>query len=341
MQRCLQLANLGKQWVAPNPMVGSVIVYNGEIIGEGYHTHFGGPHAEVNAINSVKDKSLLKGATIYVSLEPCAHFGKTPPCTNLIIEYQLATVVIACLDPNPLVAGKGLNQLKAAGIEVITGVLEKEATDLNKKFIHFYVQKKPFIILKWAQTADGICGRLPGSIFSKKITNWFADILVHQLRSSSQAILVGYNTALYDNPYLTTRHWFGKNIIRIVIDLNNQLPSHLNMFTDGFPTYIFTLNPKQNTATLSYFQIKNKEHLVDEILEALHRKNIQSLIVEGGPKTLQLFIDTHNWQEAHIFTSNIKWQNGIHAPKLTNAVETNSTKVLNNSYSINKPESKL
>lgn len=341
MQRCLQLATLGQQWVAPNPMVGALVVNNGIVIGEGYHQQFGGPHAEVNAVNAVIDKTLLKGATIYVSLEPCSHFGKTPPCANLIIEHKIAKVVIACLDPNPLVAGKGIALLQEAGIEVITGVLEKEAIALNKIFIHFHTQKKPFVVLKWAQTADAFCGRYPNSSLSNKITNWYADVLVHQLRSTVTAILVGYKTALLDNPTLTNRKWFGKSPLRIIIDLENKLPQHLNVFKDGLSTLVFTLYPMQDTHSVSYLKLKNRERFIDEILETLYQKNIQSVLIEGGPKTLQLFIDNNAWNEAHIFTSDIIWQEGVHAPILIKSKEVTSTLLLNNAYKIFKPEISL
>jgi diaminohydroxyphosphoribosylaminopyrimidine deaminase/5-amino-6-(5-phosphoribosylamino)uracil reductase len=341
MQRCLQLAAIGEQWVAPNPMVGAVIVKHGKIIGEGYHQFFGEAHAEVNAIQSVQNKTLLKGATIYVSLEPCAHYGKTPPCTNLIIEHKIAKVVVACLDPNPLVAGKGVAQLKQAGIEVMIGVKEKEALALNKRFIYFQSNKKPFIILKWAQTADGFCGRYTNSTLSNKITNWYVDVLVHQLRSKVAAILVGYNTAVFDNPLLTTRKWKGKNPLRIVIDLENNLPQQLNLFSDGIPTLVFTYKPLQDNHAVSYIRLSNKEHFIDEILETLYQKNIQSVLIEGGPKTLQKFIDHNAWNEAHILTSNNAWHEGIKAPVLTNGVQVQHKNLLNNTYSIFKSENNL
>ena len=341
MQRCLQLAATGEQWVAPNPMVGAVVVKQNAIIGEGYHKQFGGPHAEVNAINAVKDKSLLEGATIYVSLEPCAHVGKTPPCTNLIIENKIAKVVIACLDPNPVVAGKGVAQLKQAGVEVIVGVLEKEAKELNKRFIHFHTYKKPYVVLKWAQTEDGYIGRLKGSTKSNKITNWYSDAIVHKMRSKQAAILVGYNTALNDNPQLTTRNWFGKNPIRVIIDLQCSLPQHLKIFTDGMPTFVFTLAPKQDTQTVSYFKLNNKEDVITEIFDTLYKKNIQSILVEGGPKTLQMFIDSNSWNEAHIFTSNFKWQSGLKAPDLFEIMEINSITNFNDTYKIVKPNLSL
>jgi len=341
MQRCLQLAATGQQWVSPNPMVGALVVNNGIIIGEGYHQQFGGPHAEVNAINAVQDKAMLKGATIYVSLEPCAHYGKTPPCAQLIIEHKIAKVVIACLDPNPLVAGKGITLLQKAGIEVITGVLDKEAKELNKIFIHFYTQKKPFVILKWAQTADGFCGRYSTTTLSNKITNWYTDVLVHQLRSTSSAILVGYNTALKDNPLLTTRKWFGKNPLRVVIDVEGKLPSHLNLFTDGSPTLVFTQASKQDTQTVSYIKLNNKTHFIDEILDGLYQKNIQSVLIEGGPKTLQMFMDSNAWNEAHIFTSNSEWREGIKSPIFKNGTEALHKNLLNDTYIFYKPETNL
>ena len=334
MQRCLQLAAIGQQWVAPNPMVGAVVVNNGKIIGEGYHKNYGGPHAEVNAIQQTHNKSELEGATLYVSLEPCAHFGKTPPCTNLIVEHKIAKVYVACLDPNPLVAGKGVSQLKNAGIEVVVGVLAHEAKELNKRFINYYTNKKPYVVLKWAQTANGYCGRLPASQLSPKITNWFSDINVHQLRACQSAILIGYNTAKYDNPSLTTRKWFGKNPIRVIIDLDGLLAQNLDVFTDNNPTIVFTLNPKQSTNALSFVQINKQQNLLNEILTYLYEQNIQSLLVEGGPKTLQLFIDHKIWNEAHVFTSSNQWEQGVKAPQLNYGKEVQNTTVLGDNYKI-------
>lgn len=338
MQRCLQLAVLGQQWVAPNPMVGAVIVYNNKIIGEGFHQKFGGPHAEVNAINSVVDKSLLKESTIYVSLEPCAHFGKTPPCSNLIIENQIPKVVVACLDPNPLVAGKGIALLKQAGVAVTIGVLEQEAKSLNKRFYCYFEKKRPFISLKWAQSLDEFCG-----VFntSKKITNWYSDIKVHQLRSSEQAILVGFNTAQIDNPKLNIRNWFGKNPIRVVIDLEGKLSSNLNIFNDGGITLVFTSNPKKDSEFVSYIQVVENIALPNQIVLNLYERKIQSILIEGGPKTLQLFIDHNLWDEAHVFTSSKKLGAGINAPNISNFDEVFNQKLLNDSYSILIPQKHL
>jgi diaminohydroxyphosphoribosylaminopyrimidine deaminase/5-amino-6-(5-phosphoribosylamino)uracil reductase len=341
MQRCLQLAAIGKQWVAPNPMVGAVVVNNGKIIGEGYHKAYGEPHAEVNAIKEVKDKKNLIGATIYVSLEPCAHYGKTPPCTNLIIESGITKVVVACLDPNPLVAGKGIEQLKNAGIEVITGVLNEQAIELNKEFIHFHTHKKPYVILKWAQTADGYCGRQTDSNLSNKITNWFADLHVHQIRSQTSAVLIGYNTAILDNPLLSNRYWFGKNPTRIVIDTQGQLPDTLKLFNDNINTLVYTLYPKANTTFVSFIQLKSSENMVPEIMEDLYQRNIQSILIEGGPKTLQKFIDYSIWNECHIFTSSNNWGAGIAAPLLVDAQEVANMQLLTDNYKIFKPITSL
>jgi len=341
MQRCLQLAAMGQQWVTPNPMVGAVVVKNGKIIGEGYHKEFGGPHAEVNAIEAVKDKTQLKGATIYVSLEPCAHFGKTPPCTNLIIEHKITKVVIACLDPNPMVAGKGVKHLKSAGIELEAGVLEREAQELNKIFFWFHTQKQPYVVLKWAQTADGFCGRIPNAKLSSKITNWYSNILVHKIRSAEAAILVGYNTALNDNPELTNRKWIGKNPLRIVLDLAGELPQNLRLFNDEKQTIVFTLKPKENTQHVSYFKLNSTLNIVNEVLNALFELKIQSVMIEGGPKTLQLFIDKKVWNEAHIFTSSREWQKGIKAPIIKKDTKVYDKINLTDSYQIFKPNYSL
>lgn len=336
MQRCLQLAAKGQSRVAPNPMVGAIIVNQGIIIGEGYHRAFGGPHAEVEAVNQVLNKDLIKGATVYVSLEPCAHFGKTPPCSNLLIEHQVATVVVACIDPNPLVSGKGIELLKSAGIKVITGILEKEAVELNKRFIIHHQQKRPFVTLKWAQTSDGYAGRLTNSGLSSKITDSYSHRLVHKLRSTEQAILIGYNTALIDNPSLTVRYWKGKNPIRIIIDKENTLPKHLNIFNDGFQTIVFTFNPKQSTNNVSYVKL-NKDYFLNQILDELYKRNLQSLLVEGGPATLKLFIENNFWDEAHIFTSNTDWGEGVKAPVINSSVEVFNEKLQNDYYQVLKP----
>jgi diaminohydroxyphosphoribosylaminopyrimidine deaminase/5-amino-6-(5-phosphoribosylamino)uracil reductase len=338
MQRCLQLAALGRQWVAPNPMVGAVLVNNGKVIGEGFHLNFGGQHAEVNAINSVENKELIKDSTIYVSLEPCSHYGKTPPCANLLVEHEISKVVIACLDPNPLVAGKGVNLLKQAGLSVEVGILEKEAKELNKRFINFYTQKRPFISLKWAQTKDGICGREMHSNQSKKITDWYSDLWVHQQRSSEQAILVGFNTAVDDNPLLTNRNWFGKSPLRIVIDLRAELPEHLSLFNDHMPTHVFTLKPKPDNEFVIYHQLKSNKNWHHELLEILYEKKIQSLLVEGGPNTLQYFIDHNIWDEAHVFSSQQLWGHGLKAPSLKSSIEIYHQSLLNDQYSIYIPQ---
>ncbi|HRG57305.1 MAG TPA: bifunctional diaminohydroxyphosphoribosylaminopyrimidine deaminase/5-amino-6-(5-phosphoribosylamino)uracil reductase RibD [Bacteroidia bacterium] len=338
MQRCLHLAVLGQPWVAPNPMVGAIIVYNDKIIGEGFHQKFGGAHAEVNAINSVSDKSLLKKSTIYVSLEPCTHYGKTPPCTNLIIENKIPRVVVACLDPNPLVAGKGINLLKNAGIEVEVGVLEHEAKYLNKRFNCYFEKKRPFITLKWAASSDNFCGIINTS---KKITNWFSDVKVHQLRSTEQAILIGFNTAKIDNPKLNTRNWFGKNPIKIVIDLQGELSSELHIFNGGSQTLVFSETPNNNSEFINYILIDKHNELLHQIMSNLYERNIQSVLIEGGPKTQQLFIDSNLWDEAHIFTSSDKLGEGIIAPIISNYDEFFNQKLLNDSYSIFTPKNQI
>lgn len=334
MQRCLQLAYAGQQWVAPNPMVGSVIVHNEKIIGEGFHEFFGGPHAEVNAIKSVQKKELLKDSVLYVNLEPCAHFGKTPPCANLIIENKISKVVIACLDPNPLVAGKGVELLKASGIEVEVGILEKEAIALNKRFIHFHLKKRPYITLKWAQTKDGFCGRAEHSDLAKKITDIYADMKVHQLRSTEQAILIGFNTALQDNPALSNRNWYGKNPVRIVIDLKGELPSTLTLFNDKIQTLVFTRNPGSHSETVTFLKVNNNKDFLDEVLSKLYDMKIHSVLVEGGPKTLHHFIQNKVWDEAHVFTSNKIWGEGIPSPKLHNSKKIYSKVLINDLYEI-------
>jgi diaminohydroxyphosphoribosylaminopyrimidine deaminase/5-amino-6-(5-phosphoribosylamino)uracil reductase len=338
MQRCLQLAAKDQFSVAPNPMVGAVIVNQGVIIGEGYHRTFGGPHAEVEAVNQVINKDLIIGSTVYVSLEPCAHFGKTPPCAHLLIHHQVGTVVVACLDPNPLVAGKGIELLKNAGINVITGVLEKEALELNKSFITYHEQKRPYIILKWAQTADKFSGRPEKSLLSPKITDTFSNTMVHHLRSTTQAILVGYNTAMRDNPALNVRHWYGSAPIRIIIDVENTLPKHLKVLNDGGKTIVFTSKPADDKPNVSYVKLNSRQDIIPEILSELYDKNIQSLLVEGGPDTLKMFIEKNIWDEAHIFESNHHWGEGKKAAELKNFEVVFNQKLISDNYQIFKPK---
>jgi len=312
MKKCLELAKKGMGYVSPNPMVGCVVVFNDEIIGEGYHNLFGNAHAEVNAIENVKDKSLLKNATLYVNLEPCVHFGKTPPCSNLIIEHKIPKVVISCIDSFSQVAGKGIAKMEKAGIEVIVGILEKESRELNKRFFTFHEQKRPYILLKWAESQDGF-------IAPKNQTEAFwmtssqSKKLVHQWRAEEDAILVGKITAEKDNPFLTVREVKGNNPIRIIIDRDLKLSTDLNLFNSEAETLIFNTIKSEEKDSNKFIQI-DFNNLIKNILEELHKQNIQSVIIEGGSITLQSFIDANMWDEARIFTTNKELNTGLKAP---------------------------
>ncbi len=328
MKRCLQLALNGAGNVAPNPMVGCVIVYNNIIIGEGFHRKYGEAHAEVNAINSVKDKSLLKEATAYVNLEPCSHFGKTPPCADLLIQHQMKEVVIANVDINPLVANKGIDKLKEAGINVVTGVLEKEAYDLNKRFFTFHKYKRPFIILKWAQTLDGFMDierGYPGDNKKYWITNDELRILVHKWRSEEASIMIGTNTALNDNPQLNVRLWEGNNPLRIVLDENLDLPHRLHVFDNSVLTIIFNSKLEERKGNTLFKKINFKENIIKLILDYLYSINIQSVIVEGGRELLQSYIDLDLWDEARILTGNKTFNKGLSAPVIKGNIISSET----------------
>lgn len=304
IQRCLQIAENGLGSTRPNPMVGSVIVYNDKIIGEGFTSQYGGNHAEVNAINSVLDQSLLKQATIYVTLEPCSHYGKTPPCSNLIISHKIPNVVIGCIDDNEKVAGQGVKKLRAAGCQVTVGILENECKTHHKRFFTFYNKKRPYIILKWAETKDGFIA--PKTKNKQKpvwITNKHSRQLVHKWRANEQSILVGTNTVLEDNPTLTTRDWTGNNPIRIVIDKNQKLSKNLDIFNNEAKTIIIN----KNTIDFS-------KNIAKQICDILFQKNITSIIIEGGKKTLQTFIDENLWDEARVFIGQTEFKNGTKAP---------------------------
>jgi diaminohydroxyphosphoribosylaminopyrimidine deaminase/5-amino-6-(5-phosphoribosylamino)uracil reductase len=311
MHRAFDLATLGAGRVSPNPMVGCVIVHENKIIGEGWHQQFGQAHAEVNAINSVANKSLIKESTIYVSLEPCSHFGKTPPCADLIIRMQAKRVVISNVDTNPLVGGNGIKKLLGAKIEVKTGVLEKEGRELNKRFFTSIEKQRPFIILKWAQTADGFIAR--ENFDSKWISSEVSRKLVHKWRSEEDAILVGTNTARYDNPKLNIRLWSGLDPIRIVIDKKLTLEKSLHLFDQSQPTICYNLETDEGQPNLEYVKLDSNNFL-SELVRDLHQRKIQSVIVEGGATTLQGFIDSQLWDEARIFTSPSSFQTGIKAP---------------------------
>lgn len=316
MQRCLDLAFLGQGAVAPNPMVGCVIVKNNTIIGEGYHQKFGGPHAEVLAIAAVKDQNLLEGATVYVSLEPCAHFGKTPPCSNLLIDKKIARVVIACKDPNPKVAGKGIERLQKAGIKVEVGMLETAAQQLNKRFFCLHQKQRPYVVLKWAQTKDGFLDRLRSN--DQKGINWISSeesrSLVHHWRSKEMSILVGKHTALNDNPSLTVRDVSGKNPIRILIDSQLQVQNDISLFSTDAPTLIFNRIKNEQKGNIEW--IKIPETSTKFILDELYHRGIHSVMVEGGSRTLQYFIIDNVWDEAYVLVGDLQYGEGVKAPVL-------------------------
>ncbi|MEO9020605.1 MAG: bifunctional diaminohydroxyphosphoribosylaminopyrimidine deaminase/5-amino-6-(5-phosphoribosylamino)uracil reductase RibD [Ginsengibacter sp.] len=320
MNRCLQLAKLGAGNVAPNPMVGAVLVYDDIIIGEGYHEKYGGAHAEVNCLKSVKNenRSLIAESTMYVSLEPCSHYGKTPPCADLIIKNKIKKVVIGIQDIYKEVSGAGIQKLQDSGAEVLTGVLENECRDLNKRFFTFHQKQRPYIILKWAQSANGKIGSLDGG--RVLISNGYSNRLVHKWRSEEASILVGTNTVLKDNPSLTTRLWNGNNPVRIVIDRELKLSSDLKIFDNEADTVIF--NSLKNTTEGNIRFIRtNDKILLPEILHSMYELRIQSVLIEGGTKTLQSFIDAGLWDEARIITNeDLIIENGIGAPQITNGI---------------------
>ncbi len=302
MTRCIELAQLGAGKVAPNPMVGSVLVHGDRVIGEGYHQEYGGPHAEVNCINSVKpgDQDLISSATLYVSLEPCAHFGKTPPCANLIIEKKIPKVVIACRDPFEAVNGKGIEKLRQANIEVTLGVLGKEAISLNRRFFTFHTQNRPYIILKWAQTADlKIAGAGPDRLF---ISNEFTNRRVHHWRSEEAAILIGTNTAIRDNPSLNNRLWSGKSPVKLLIDSSLRVSPDAALFQEG-KTIVFNSLKELKNGSIEWQKLDSSQPLLQQILSKAKASNLQSIIVEGGAKLLQSFIDANLWDEARIITN--------------------------------------
>ena len=318
MQRCLQIAANALGNIAPNPMVGCVIVHQGKIIGEGFHANYGEAHAEVNAINSVKDKSFLPESTLYVSLEPCAHHGKTPPCSDLIIKSGIKKVVIASIDTNALVSGKGIEKLKTAGVEVVAGVLEKEARELNKRFFTFHEKQRPYIILKWAQTADGFIDskRKNNNEQPLQISSENSKLLLHKWRSEEEAIMVGTNTARLDNPQLNVRLVNGTNPIRIVLDKNLELSQNLNLFDDLQSTFVFNSVKNEKINNLEFISIDFLNDVLKQVINILHERQIQSLIVEGGSKLLQSFISANLWDEARVFISETFIGDGVAAPKL-------------------------
>ncbi|NDV57174.1 bifunctional diaminohydroxyphosphoribosylaminopyrimidine deaminase/5-amino-6-(5-phosphoribosylamino)uracil reductase RibD [Bacteroides sp. 519] len=326
MRRCIQLALNGQNNVSPNPMVGAVIVHNNEIIGEGYHIRCGEAHAEVNAIRSVKEPSRLKESTIYVSLEPCSHYGKTPPCADLIIEKEIPRIVIGCKDPFTEVSGNGIKKLEEAGREVIVGVLEHQCRELIRNFITFNTLHRPYIILKWAESADGFLDVVRTGGQPAKLSTELTQMLVHKRRAMADAIMVGTQTALLDNPSLTVRNWYGSNPVRIVLDKHLVLPTSLQLFDGKVPTLVYTLKKKANSENLEYITLKEESDLLSQIMDDLYKRKLQTVLVEGGSKLLQSFLDDALWDEIFVEKSRKKLGTGVKSPQINNQ----------NSYSIEK-----
>jgi diaminohydroxyphosphoribosylaminopyrimidine deaminase/5-amino-6-(5-phosphoribosylamino)uracil reductase len=313
MLRALELAILGMGQVSPNPLVGCVIVHEGKIIGEGWHKKFGEAHAEVNAVNSVRHKTLLRESTVYVTLEPCSHFGKTPPCADMLVRKQVKKVVIANVDSNPIVSGKGIEKLRAGGINVTTGVLEAQACEMNRRFFTFVEKKRPYIILKWAQTSDGFIGR--ENYDSKWISDEFSRQLVHKWRSEEDAILVGSNTAQHDDPSLNVRLWTGRNPVRIVIDRFLKLPPSLKIFDQSQQTICYNVFRSEQKNNLELVKVSENNFITD-LLTDLYNRKIQSVVIEGGEQILNAFIKTDLWDEARVFTAPATFEKGISAPEI-------------------------
>ncbi|MEO5564537.1 MAG: bifunctional diaminohydroxyphosphoribosylaminopyrimidine deaminase/5-amino-6-(5-phosphoribosylamino)uracil reductase RibD [Chitinophagaceae bacterium] len=362
MERCLQLAKLGAGHVAPNPMVGAVLVHDDRIIGEGWHQHYGEAHAEVNCIASVKeeDKHLLSQSVMYVSLEPCSHFGKTPPCADLIIKHKIPNVVVGCRDIYKKVDGRGIEKLQVAGVKVTVGVLEEECKELNKRFFTFHTEHRPYIILKWAETRDGVIAApappIPkprdspmgmtlehienGKIVKDRllISNEYTNRLVHRWRSEEAAILVGTNTALDDDPALTTRLWVGPSPVRVVIDMNLRLPLSLQLFDRKVRTIVFNTVKHAEEENLLYYQVTNHVSLVHQLVNALYQLQIQSILVEGGAILIQSFIDEKLWDEVRLIKNNeLRIQNGLPAPKLSHSSKSGEQVILSDTIEIFKP----
>lgn len=314
MERCLALAERGLGYVAPNPLVGSVIVDQGEVIGEGYHQFFGGAHAELNAISSVKEQKRLKQATMYVNLEPCCHFGKTPPCAELIIKNRIPRVVVGTVDINPRMAGKGIERLKKAGIEVTVGVKETDCNFLNRRFNCYFKNERPYVVLKWAQTSDAFIAKSDFS--SKWISNEDSRTLAHKWRSEEASVLIGRNTAHYDNPRLTVRRTDGANPIRIVIDRQLKLSQDLKLFKEGAQTIVFNEKISKEAGHVSYLGIEFDDDLLFTLMKALIEREIQSVLVEGGAVLLSSFIKSGLWDEARVFTAQKSFGDGISAPRI-------------------------
>ena len=338
MRRAMHLALQGQGLVSPNPMVGCVIVKNDSIIGEGWHKKYGEAHAEVNAINAVVDKSMLDGADLFVNLEPCAHHGKTPPCADLIAQYPFSTVYFSNIDPNPLVAGKGSERILAAGIKVYQGALEDEGKILNRRFFSRHEQKRPYVVLKWAETADGFIAKK--NYDSKWISGMLSRKLVHKWRSQEDAVLVGTNTVLFDNPQLNVRDWEGRDPIRVFIDKKLQVSQGAHVFDKSQPTVCFNYLKSGVENQVEYVKVESIDDMDEAILNHLHERGVSSILVEGGAHLLQSFIDKGWWDEARVFTANQTFEDGIRAPRLIGAqliskenIEKDELKVFRNGNS--------
>ncbi|CAA9281934.1 MAG: Diaminohydroxyphosphoribosylaminopyrimidine deaminase / 5-amino-6-(5-phosphoribosylamino)uracil reductase [uncultured Adhaeribacter sp.] len=312
MRRALELAMLGASTTRPNPMVGCVVVYKNKIIGEGWHQRYGGPHAEVNAINAVADKSLLPESKVYVTLEPCSHYGKTPPCADFLIEHQVRSIFICNTDPNPLVAGRGIRKLLDAGCEVHVGLLEDEGLQLNKRFFTFHGQKRPYIVLKWAETADGYIAE--PDLKPLAISGNLARKLVHKWRTEEQAIMVGTHTALADNPRLNAREWTGSQPVRIIIDKDLRLPPNLHLFDKSQATLVYNYERGEHQPNLEYVKVTPVNDLLEQLLPDLYQRNIQSVLVEGGTILLNYFLEAGLWDEARVLRSSQFLNAGLKAP---------------------------
>lgn len=313
MQRAMELAELGRGNVSPNPLVGSVVVHDGKIIGEGWHKKYGEAHAEVNAVNTVENKTLLKESTVYVNLEPCSHVGKTPPCADMLISHQVKKVVVSNLDSNPLVAGNGIKRLRTAGIEVVTGILEKKGRELNKRFFSYMEKQRPYIILKWAETADGFIAR--ENYDSKWISNEYSRQLTHKWRVEEDAIVVGTKTTAFDNPQLNVREWSGRNPVRVVIDRSLKLSDSLHVFDKKQKTILYNVLKQEEHFNLSIVRL-GEDDFLGNLLMDLYKRHIQSIFVEGGATTIDLFIKRGLWDEARIFQSTSLFEKGILAPAI-------------------------
>jgi len=317
MRRAHELARNGLGTVSPNPLVGCVLVDNNEIIGEGWHRAYGGPHAEVNAIESVKDKHRIPGCSVFVNLEPCTHHGKTPPCADFLIRHEVGKVIISNVDTNPVVSGQGVARLRAAGVEVETGVLEQKGRQLNRRFFTFVEQRRPYVILKWAQTNEDLMAGETGD--PRWISNSISRQLVHRWRAEEDAVLVGYKTALHDNPRLNVRDWTGRNPLRIVIDRELALPHTLHVFDKSQRTMIVNTKRNEEAEGVRFVKLDDRD-FTRSLLSFLHAQGIQSVLVEGGASTLDLFINSGLWDEARVFKAPLSFKKGLQAPSINGTV---------------------